>query len=179
MTLLVIDTQTLITNRSLYEFDLFVSNMKKLIDAARANHVEVIYIRHDDGVGCELTKGADGYEIYDEFQPRDHERIFDKTVNSAFKNTGLLEYLREKGETNLIITGIQTDYCVDASVKCAFEHGFHVFVPSYANTTVDNEFMTGKSSYRYYNEFMWNGRYAECISVSDTVKKMEQIQAGK
>lgn len=172
MTLLVIDTQTLITNESLYQFELFVSSVTKLITAARTNHVEVIYIRHDDGPGCELTKGVAGYEIYNEFQPAAHEKIFDKTVNSAFKNTGLLEYLREKSETHLIITGIQTDYCIDANVKGAFEHGFHVIVPSFSNTTVDNKYMTGENSYRYYNEFMWKGRYAECISVADTVKRM-------
>lgn len=174
MTLLVIDTQTLITNESLYKFDLFVSNVKRLISAARRYQVEVIYIRHDDGPGCELNRGSDGYEIYKEFQPQTQEKIFDKTVNSPFKEAGLLQYLRDKGENHLIITGIQTDYCIDATVKCAFEHGFCVTVPSYSNTTVDNEYMTGKSSYRYYNEFMWNGRYAECVSVEDTIKMMRQ-----
>lgn len=172
MTLLVIDTQKLITNEYLYNFDLFLSNIKNLIAAARANHIEVIYIRHDDGSECELTKGAAGYEIYEEFQPAVGERIFDKAVNSAFKSSGLLEYLKGKGETHLIITGLQTDYCIDANVKCAFEHGFQVIVPSFANTTVDNEYMTGENSYRYYNEFIWSGRYAECISVDDTVNRM-------
>ena len=50
---------------------------------------------------------------------------------------------------------------VDATVKCAFEHGFRVIVPVFANSTVDNSFMTGESGCRYYNEFMCNGRYAD------------------
>lgn len=37
--------------------------------------MEVIYVRHDDGEGAELTKGADGFEIYDSFKPMDSERI--------------------------------------------------------------------------------------------------------
>ncbi len=35
MVLLVVDTQKLITNEKLYKFDMFVSNVKKIIHEAR------------------------------------------------------------------------------------------------------------------------------------------------
>jgi len=173
MVLLVVDTQKLIVNEKLYEFDKFVFNVKRLIHEARENNIEVIYVRHDDGAGEELTKGADGFEIYEKFQPMENEKIFDKKVNSAFKGTGLLEYLKDKGENDVIVTGLQTDYCIDATIKCGFEHGFNVIVSAYANTTVDNKFMSSDQSYKYYNEFMWKGRYAECITVDETIKRMK------
>jgi nicotinamidase-related amidase len=173
MVLLVIDTQKLITNEKLYKFDMFVSNVKEIIHEARENNIEVIYVRHDDGIGNELTKGNDGFEIYEKFQPMSDERIFDKKVNSAFKGTGLLEYLIDRGEKDIIIVGLQTDYCIDATIKCGFEHGFNIIVPAYVNTTVNNKFMSAEQSYQYYNEFMWNGRYAECISLNETIKKMK------
>lgn len=172
MVLLVVDTQKLITNEKLYEFDTFVSNVKKLINKARENNIEVIYVRHDDGHGSELTKGTDGFEIYEEFKLMDGEKIFDKNVNSAFKGTGLLEYLSNNGEKEVIVVGLQTDYCIDATIKCGFEHGLHIIVPAYANTTVNNKFMSAEQSYRYHNEFMWNGRYAKYISVEETIKKL-------
>lgn len=173
MVLLVIDTQKLITNDKLFKFHRFVSNLKELIMKARENNLEVIYVRHDDGEGQELTKGTEGFEIYEEFKPRNDEKIFDKTVNSAFKGTGLLEYLKDKKVKDIIITGLQTDFCIDATVKCGFEHGFNTIVPAYANTTVDNKFMTGEESYRYYNEFMWQRRYTQCMSVEETIGKMK------
>jgi nicotinamidase-related amidase len=173
MVLLVVDTQKLITNEKLYKFDMFVSNVKEIINKARENKIEVIYVRHDDGTGSELTKGTDGFQIYEEFKPINEEKIFDKNVNSAFKGTGLLEYLIDKGEKDIIIVGLQTDYCIDATIKCGFEHGFNIIVPAYANTTVDNKFMSTEKSYKYYNEFMWNGRYAECISLDKTIIKMK------
>ncbi|WP_010291806.1 cysteine hydrolase family protein [Clostridium senegalense] len=173
MVLLIIDTQKLIINEKLYKFDMFVSNVKKIINQARLNNVEVIYVRHDDGIGNELTKGNDGLEIYEKFKPINKEKIFDKVVNSAFKGIGLLEYLIDKGEENIIIVGLQTDYCIDATIKCGFEHGFNIIVPAYANTTADNKFMSAEQSYKYYNEYMWNGRYAECISVDETLKRMK------
>lgn len=129
MVLLVVDTQKAITNSRLYQFDLFESHVKELIKKARHNNIEIIFVRHDDGVGNELTKGNDGFEVYDGFQPYDNEIVFDKNVNSSFKNTGLLEYLMQKEENTIIIVGLQTDYCIYATIKAGFEHGFKMIVP--------------------------------------------------
>ena len=174
MILLVVDTQKAITNDALYQFDLFKSHVIELIKTARNNKIEVIFIRHDDGIGNELTKGNDGFEIYEGFQPARGELIFDKNVNSAFKDTGLLEYLRRKAESTIIIVGLQTDYCIDATIKVGFEHGFKMIVPANANSTVDNQYMTAEQSYRYHNEFMWNKRYAECLSFEETLELMNR-----
>ena len=171
MVLLVIDTQNLITNQGLYEFDLFKENVKRLISAAREGGNEVIYVRHEDE---EMAKGTEGFEIYDEFAPINGERIFDKRVNSAFKDTGLSEYLREKGETEIMVVGLQIDYCIDATVKCGFEHGFKIVVPKYANSTFDNEFMTAEETYRYYNDFIWKVRYARCVSLKEALELLRQ-----
>lgn len=173
MILLVVDTQKLITNNNLYHFETFKANIQRIIYKARVNGIEVVYVRHDDGEKNELTKGNEGFEIYDPFKPLQGEKIFDKEVNSAFKDTGLLEYLTEKGEKDIIIVGLQTDYCIDATIKCGFEHRFHMIVPAHTNTTVDNSFMTGEQSYTYYNEHMWPRRYAECITLEEAIERMQ------
>ncbi len=172
MVLLVVDTQKLITNNKLYKFEEFKSNVKNLIATARAKNIEVIFVRHDDGVGEALTKGNEGFEIHEEFKPMDTELIFDKVVNSSFKNTGLLEYLKQKKETEIIIVGLQTEYCIDATIKAGFEHGFKMIVPANTNSTFDNSYMSAEQTYYYYNEFMWNRRYAECISFEETLARM-------
>lgn len=173
MILLIVDAQNMITNETLYCFEEFVSSVKSLIKCARENNIEIVYVRHDDGVGELLTKGTEGFEIYNEFKPISEEKIFDKTVNSAFNGTGLLDYLNSKGEQIIIIAGLQTDYCIDATIKCGFEHGFKMIVPAQANSTFDNKYMSAENSYKYYNEFMWNGRYAQCISLNDTLDLMK------
>ncbi len=170
MVLLVVDTQKAITNSKLYQFDLLEARIKELINTARSNEIEVIFVRHDDGVGCELTKGNNGFEIYEGFQPNNDEIVFDKYVNSSFKDTGLLEYLREKEENTIVIVGLQTDYCIDATIKAGFEHGFRMIVPANTNSTFDNQYMTAEQIYHYYNEFMWSKRYAECISFEETLE---------
>lgn len=172
MVLLVVDTQKAIINEKLYESDLFEKRVNELINKARSNGIEVIFVRHDDGIGCELSKGNEGFEIYEDFKPENNELIFDKTVNSSFKNTGLLEYLKEKNEDTVIIVGLQTDYCIDATIKAGFEHGFKMIVPENTNTTFDNQYMTAEETYKYYNEFIWNKRYAECVSFEKTIEMM-------
>lgn len=173
MILLVVDTQKILVNKELFNLEIFIDNIKTLINNARKNAVEVIYVIHDDGDGGDLTKGKDGFQVYEEFEPMENEQIFIKNVNSSFKNTGLVSCLKEKNEKDIVIVGLQTDKCIDATVKCGFEHGFNIIVPAYANSTVNNTFMSAEESYRYYNEFMWNARYAECITLDETINRME------
>lgn len=81
---MAVDIQKQITNHMLYEFEVFEHRIDKLINQARKSGVEVIYVRHDDGVENRLTKGTTGFGIYHKFKPIQGELIFDKRVNSSF-----------------------------------------------------------------------------------------------
>ena len=170
--LLVIDVQNAVYTPALYAFDAFTENLTRLMQAARSTGTEVIFIRHDDGAGEPLSPGNAGFEIAAPFAPLSGERIFDKNVNSPFRSSGLTEYLRGCGEDTLMLAGLQTEYCVDAAVKCGFEHGFRIIVPAYANTTTDNAHLTGAHTYHYYNTFIWNRRYAVCMPTADAIAMM-------
>lgn len=78
-------------------------------------------------------------------------KLFVKSVNSAFKDTGLVEYLAENNEKDIIIVGLQTDKCINATVISGFEYGFNLIVPAFANSTINNNYMDSQKSYRYYN----------------------------
>ena len=171
MILLVVDTQKGCFNDSLYAFETVKNNIKKLIDVARENNVEVAYVQHDDGPGTNLDKLTDNYEIFEEFAPREGEKRFEKNVNSAFHPmTGLTEYLKSKGEKDIMTIGVSTDYCMDATVKCGFEHGFNIIVPEYTNSTYDNPYFDKETAYKYYNEFMWGKRYAKIITMEEAIQ---------
>ena len=117
--------------------------------------------QHDDGPGTGFSIGDDEFDIYSEFAPLQTEKRFVKTVCNAFKKeSGLLEYLTAKGEKDVMVCGIMTDFCINATIEAGFEHDFHMIVPAYANSTQDNEYMTGEQSYHYYNEFLWPDCYA-------------------
>lgn len=49
-----------------------------------------------------------------------------------------------------------------------------LIVPAYTNSTFDNQYMTAEETYSYYNDYMWNKRYAECMSMKDMIKRMKR-----
>ncbi|MDO4459716.1 MAG: isochorismatase family protein [Clostridia bacterium] len=176
MLLLVVDTQRGCFNESLYAFETVKENISKLIAVARENEVEVAYVQHDDGPGTDLDKNTDNYEVFNEFVPLSREKRFHKNVNSAFHSmTGLTEYLREKGERDIITVGVSTDYCMDATVKSGFEQGFNIIIPAMCNSTYDNPYFSGETAYRYFNEFMWPKRYAKTVTFEEAVEMLKGV----
>jgi len=155
MILLVVDMQKGIVDEELYAFDTFMDRTVRLIDAARKNHVEVIYVQHDAGPNSGLTAGDSAFEIADQVRPQSGEKVFVKTINSCFGNKDFREYMEHQEDKRLMIIGLQTNYCIDCTVKSAFERGFEVIIPEGTNTTFDNDYMTGENTVRYYNEDIW------------------------
>ena len=68
---------------------------------------------------------------------------------------------------------VRSDYEQEEALYDIFALVTPKIVPENTNSTVNNAFMTGEQSYRYYNEFIWKGRYAECISVEETIERMK------
>jgi len=174
--LIVVDVQTALFNGNLYKKQMVINNIKCLISTARNCGTEIIYVRHQDTDGGELEYGAEGWQILDEVAPISKERIFDKQYNSAFVKTNFRQYLDSRKITELVLVGLQTEYCIDATCKSAFEHGYHVIIPEETNTTFDNEYLSGEKLYEFFNYRIWNNRYAEVLPVKEVEKIFE---AGK
>ena len=175
MILLVIDTQKGIVDEGLYEFEKFRGNIIKLIEESRKQGVEVAYVQHDNGEGSGFTLGVEDFEIYEPFAPLENEKIFYKHVNSAFNPaTGLTKYLQSQNIKEVMAVGIQTDYCIDATIKSGFEQGFKMIVPALCNSTRENPYMSAETAYKFYNEFMWPKRYATCVSFEDALKMINE-----
>ncbi len=160
--LLVVDMQNALILEHPFDEKRLVKTVAQMEDICRNKGIEVIFIRHEDN---SLVPGESGFEIYSKVAPHDGEKIFNKRFNSAFRGTGLLEYLKEKGIERLIVCGMQTDFCVDATIKAGFEHGFEIVVPRGGHTTFDNRYLSGEELYHYYSYEIWNHRYAQVMSV--------------
>ena len=157
MILLVIDMQKGIVDEDLYAYDTFMDRTVRLIDAARKNNVEVVFVQHDAGKDSGLSVGDEAFEIIDRIKPEQGEKVFVKTINSCFGNKDFKQYMKSREDKRLMIVGLQTNYCIDATVKSAFERGYQVIIPEGTNSTFDNDYMTGETAVRYYNEDVWDG----------------------
>ena len=96
------------------------------------------------------------------------------TINSCFGNRELAKYLEDEKEDTLMIVGLQTNFCIDATVKSAFERGYKVIVPEGTNSTFDNEYMDKKTTYDYYNKMMWPRRFAVCVSMEEAISILQK-----
>lgn len=174
MILLVVDTQKKIYTEGLYDYENVSRVIESLIFSARKNNIEVVYVCHDDGEGSGCTYGDEGFEVFDRFAPINNEKIFIKEVNSAFNHkTGLLEYLKQKNVKEVIIVGMQTDLCIDATIKSGFENGFNMIIPSNGNTTKDNQFIPKDAIYKYFNCSIWPNRYGKVVSEEEVQQMMK------
>ena len=157
MILLVIDMQKGIVDEDLHAYDTFMDRTVRLIDAARKNNVEVVFVQHDAGNGSGLSVGDEAFKIIDRIKPMQGEKVYVKTINSCFGNKDFKQYMKSREDKRLMIVGLQTNYCIDATVKSAFERGYEVIIPEGTNSTFDNDYMTGETAVRYYNEDVWEG----------------------
>lgn len=173
MILLAVDMQKAIVDEDLYAFDTFMDRTVRLIDAARKHHVEVIFVQHDAGPGSGLTAGDEGFDIIDEARPEPGEKVFVKKINSCFGNPDFKAYMKQQADKRLMIIGLQTNYCIDATVKSAFERGYAVVIPEGTNSTFDNAYMTGETAVRYYNEDVWEGM-ADAVTMEEALEMLNE-----
>ena len=163
--LLVIDIQQAMMDEHPANEEAFLNNVASLISAAHASGKEVVYVQHDGGANDPLEKGTSGWALYCSLKPTPAEHIFDKQYPSAFKDTGLREYLTGRGIERVLICGMQTEHCIDSSAKAAFEHGFSVVIPSGATTTYANPFLSGEKMVLYYEKMIWHLPAVEVVSM--------------
>ncbi len=173
MILLVVDMQKGIVDEDLYAFDTFMDRTVRLIGTARNNRVEVIHVQHDAGPGSGLSAGDETFEIVDEARPEPGEKVFVKTINSCFGNKDFKAYMEQQEDKRVMIVGLQTNYCIDATVKSAFERGFAVIIPEGTNSTFDNRYMSGETAVRYYNEDVWE-ELADVITFEEALDMLEE-----
>ena len=115
---------------------------QEVLQACRAKQMPIIYVQHistrPDAVHfLPCTKGV---EFHPNIQPTKNETIIKKHYPNSFKDTNLLNHLAKNNIKNLIIAGMMTHLCVDATVRAAYDLGFNCTVLSDACATKNLEF---------------------------------------
>lgn len=115
------------------------ANAKLLLEQFRKKNLPVVHIQHiaSRPEATFFISGTTGAEIYHDVQPTDQEQIIIKHYPNSFRETQLLEYLNSKNITDLVICGMQTHMCVDATTRAAKDFGFNCTVIGDACATKD------------------------------------------
>jgi nicotinamidase-related amidase len=170
--LLVVDVQQGLIDGHPYRGAELLEEIGELIKRARASGTEVVFVRHNEDDESGLFPGSPAWQVHPTIAPAAGEKIFDKRFSSAFKDTGLDEYLKGRGIGALVVAGMQTEFCIDATIKSAFERGYKVYVPEGGSTTYDNALAPASKLVHFYERIMWNGRFADVVPLSEALNKL-------
>jgi nicotinamidase-related amidase len=115
---------------------------RKALEAFRARSLPVIHVRHvPKSVAIVDGEPADPqYRIRPEVQPAAGEKVISKRFANSFRDTDLLDTIRQKGVSRIVIAGMQTHMCVEAASRAATDLGFDVVVVHDACATRPLEF---------------------------------------
>ena len=109
-----------------------------LLEAARDAGAPIVHVKNDGPPGDPDEPGTPGWELV--FPPRPGEPIVRKDAPNAFEsNPALADVLRAMGVDALIVAGLQSEHCVQATAIGAAERGFDVVVPAGAHATYDDD----------------------------------------
>lgn len=117
----------------------------KVLEHFRANNQPVIHIQHVSPNGAPfMVVGTSGAEIHERVKPLSREKVFQKSYPNSFRETGLLDYLKENEVAEVVIIGMMTHMCIDATTRAAFDLGYKCTVIGDACASRDLE-INGKT----------------------------------
>ena len=102
----------------------------------------VIHMKHvwDEPDAVFMRPGTEGIEIHPAVTPAAGELVLEKEHPNSFLATPLEEELRRHGNDDLVVAGMMSSMCVDATVRAAADLGFSPTVVHDACAAPDLEF---------------------------------------
>jgi nicotinamidase-related amidase len=143
-----------------------LSKIGALVAQARAVGVPIIYVQHCGSEGAIDQPGTPGWEIHPAIAPTEDDTVVQKSHPDAFQDTSLQRELESRGINKLVITGIQTEYCVDTTCRRAYSLGYKVTLVEDAHSTWDSDHLTASQIIEHHNAVL-GGWFAELKALGE------------
>ncbi|WP_339237526.1 cysteine hydrolase family protein [Oceanobacillus sp. FSL W7-1281] len=160
-------------NMELVNPDKAAANAAKVLEWFRQHHKEnIFHIQHiagDPSLGFFLPD-TEGANINEAVLPLENERVITKHFPNSFLETDLESKLKEKGITNVVVVGMMTHMCIDATVRAAVDLGYDTTLIEDAcatRTLAYNGKEVPAEQVHYAFVSALDGMYANVISTGD------------
>ena len=111
-----------------------------LLDAARDGGMPVVFIQHsEDAPGDPFEDGSPHWELHHALAPADGDLVMKKHASSSFEGTSLDEYLRRRNVEQVVVCGLQSEFCVSNTARAALRLGYDVEVAADGHATWPSE----------------------------------------
>ena len=162
--LMIIDVQSAFFDKKstiyAYHGGELLKTIKSLISRARKASVPVIYVHHDGEKGTPFEPGKPGWPIHPAIAPLEGDLVVHKRTPDSFYGTTLQTELESRGIRKLVIAGIQSDWCVDTTVRRAYSLEYEVTVVEDAHSTCDTKILKAPQIIAHHNS-IFGGRFAK------------------
>jgi nicotinamidase-related amidase len=150
--LLIIDVQHALCTGEEAAFDIerVIERINAVTARARAAGAPVILIQHEEDSGL-LQFDTKGWQLAAGLAVLPEDFRVRKTTPDSFHQTTLDGLLKELGITRLVICGLQSDFCVDTTVRRALGLGYDVVLIKDAHSTVDNGVLSAAQITAHHN----------------------------
>lgn len=150
--LLIIDVQQALCAgpEAAFDIDGVIERINSVSAQARGAGVPVVVIQHEEE-GDEMAFGAPGWQVADALATVPDDLRVRKTTPDSFHKTDLQPLLQERGVTHLVVCGLQTDFCVDTTVRRALALGYDVTLVADGHSTMDNGVLTAAQITAHHN----------------------------
>lgn len=171
--LLIIDLQAcnFAESEPVYAGDQLLATIRRLSARARAAGITVVYVQHCGPEGAIDEWGTPGWEIHPALAPQQGDVVIQKRHPDAFQDTDLQRELASRGIERLILTGIQTEYCIDTTCRRAYSLGYEVTLIADGHSTWDTQQLTAPQIIAHHNSVLggWFAdlKEAEAIAFGD------------
>lgn len=121
-----------------HDGDGVVARIAGLIKQAKAAGAPVFWVQHHgEEDGHPFKPGLPGYPFHDAVAPGPGDDVTVKHKSSAFHGTDFDAKLKRAGIDHLVITGMQSEYCVTSAIRGAYERGYKLTLVGDAHSTGD------------------------------------------
>ena len=128
-------------NMPLHEPEAAAAKAGQVLETFRAAGDPIVHVQHLSPAGAGfLEEGSEGAEIMAPVTPRDDETLITKRAPNSFLDTDLEQHLRGLGVDEVVVTGMMTSMCVDATTRAGADLGFKMTLVPDACAAPDLEF---------------------------------------
>lgn len=170
--LLIIDVQQALCTgpQAVADVRRLIGNINLLSQRARAARAPVILVQHEDA--GPLALGSAGWQLAPELETAPQDTRLGKRGSDAFHQTELHSLLKMHHISQLAVCGMQTEFCVDSTVRRALALGYPVTLAGDGHGTADNGVLQATQIVAHHNTTLSNiGSYG----VRATVKASGDI----
>ena len=155
--LLVIDVQQAMCagDDAAFDIDTVIDRINALSARARAAGAPVVLVQHEEDDGP-LQVDTDGWQLATRLATGPEDLRVRKRTTDSFYQTDLLALLQAQGITDLVVCGLQSEYCVDSTVRRALSLGYQVVLVTDAHSTMDNRVLSAAQITAHQNATLAN-----------------------